>query len=71
VTPRAWWRRTLTDIGADELDWRVHPEANPIRWLLGHHVCYETWVSDAIERTGGFLSDRGPASLPVVDADGF
>lgn len=64
-------RRTLTGIGAAELDWRMHPEANPVRWLLGHHLWYETWVPDAIEGTGRFLVDRAPASLPVSDVDGF
>jgi hypothetical protein len=64
-------RRTLTGIGDDELDWRPHPAANPIRWLLGHHLWYETWVADAIEETGRFLVDRRPASLPVEGVDDF
>jgi hypothetical protein len=64
-------RRTLTGIGEAELDWRMHPEANPIRWLLGHHLWYEQWVPDAIEGTGRFLADRRPASLPVADVDDF
>ena len=64
-------RRTLTGIGEDELDWRMHPEANPIRWLLGHHLWYEAWVPDAIEGTGRFRVDRKPASLSVTDVGDF
>jgi len=64
-------RRTLTGIGADEFDWRMHPEANPIRWLLGHHLWYEAWVPDAVEVTGRYLVDREPTSLPVADVDDF
>ena len=64
-------RRTLTGATAAELDWRIHPDANSIRWLLGHHLWYETWVPDAIEGTGRFLVDRRPTSLPVADLDDF
>jgi hypothetical protein len=64
-------RRTLTGVGDAELDWRMHPEANPIRWLLGHHLWYETWVPDAIEATGRFLVDEKPTSLLVADVDDF
>lgn len=64
-------RRTLTGISEAELDWRPHPQANPIRWILGHHLWYETWVADAIEETGRYLTDTRPQSFDVVDLDDF
>jgi hypothetical protein len=59
-------RRTLTAVNEAELDWRPHPQANPIRWILGHRLWYETWVCDAIEQTGRFLRDDAPMSLAVA-----
>lgn len=64
-------RRTLTDISEAELDWRPHPVANPIRWILGHHVWYETWVPDAIQGTGRYLTDTRPLSFEVADGADF
>jgi len=64
-------RRTLTNITAEELDWRPHPAANAIRWILGHHLWYEGWIVDVVEGVAGGRADAVERNRPVVDADGF
>lgn len=63
--------RTLTGITPEELEWRPHPEANPIRWILGHHLWYEEWVKDAILNRGRFLSETEPLSFSFGTLDDF
>lgn len=64
-------RRITQGLEDAELDWRPHPQANPVRWILGHHLWYEAWVPDAIEGTGRYRTDRAPASLSVASIDAF
>lgn len=64
-------RRITDGLQDEELDWRPHPRANSVRWILGHHLWYEAWVADAIEGTGRYRTDRAPASLPVASVDAF
>jgi hypothetical protein len=47
--------RGVTD---HELDWRIHEEANTIRWILGHLLYIETWTADAIDGDGLYLQER-------------
>lgn len=57
--------QNLTGITEEELDWRPHPEANPVRWIVGHLLWYEEWACDAIEGTGTYLSERWPSAVEV------
>lgn len=63
--------RTLTNVSVDELNWKPHPEANTIQWILGHHLWYETWVADAIKNTGRYLEDSKPLSLSFSTLEDF
>lgn len=64
-------RRTLTGISAEELDWCPHAAANPVRWILGHHLWYEGWVVDVVGDVAGGRAEAAERSRPVVDADEF
>ena len=63
--------RTLTGVSQEELDWKPHPEANTIRWILGHHLWFETWVHDIILNSGRFLTDTKPLSFAFTTLDDF
>jgi hypothetical protein len=64
---RLW--SNLSGVSADELDWRPHPEANSIRWIVGHLIWFEEWVPDAIDKSGRYLSDRWPTTLELTGLD--
>lgn len=49
----------LRCITEEELDWRPHPQANSLRWAVGHLNWFEEWVADAIDGTGMYLDDTG------------
>jgi hypothetical protein len=55
-------QRNLSGITEDEADWRPHPDANNVRWLLGHLVWFEEWTHDALRREGRYLVDRDPTA---------
>lgn len=55
-------QRNLTGITEAEADWRPHPAANNVRWLVGHLAWFEKWAHDALGRTGRFLVDRDPTA---------
>ena len=55
-------QRNLSGITEDEADWRPHPEANNVRWLLGHLAWFEEWTHDALRREGRYLIDRDPTA---------
>jgi hypothetical protein len=55
-------QRNLTGITEDEADWRPHPAANSVRWMLGHLAWFEEWTHDALRREGRFLVDRDPTA---------
>lgn len=59
----------LTAIGDPELDWRPHPAANSIRWILGHLIWFESWLPDAVHATGRYLTDKHPTALDVGGID--
>jgi len=55
-------QRNLTGITEEEADWRPHPDANPVRWMLGHLTWFEEWAHDALRREGRYLTDRDPTA---------
>jgi hypothetical protein len=55
-------QRNLTGITEAEADWRPHPAANSVRWMLGHLAWFEEWTHDALRREGRFLVDRDPTA---------
>src|SRR5215831_15748569 len=56
-------QRNLSGITEEEADWRPHPAANPVRWMLGHLAWFEEWAYDALGREGRFLTDRDPTAF--------
>ena len=55
-------QRNLTGLTEAEADWRPHPAANSVRWMLGHLAWFEEWAHDALRREGRFLIDRDPTA---------
>jgi len=55
-------QRNLTGITEAEADWRPHPSANPVRWMVGHLAWFEEWAHDALRRNGRYLTDRDPTA---------
>lgn len=55
----------LRDISEEELSWQPHPEANSIRWVMGHLIWFEEWVPDAIAGEGRYLSDKRPTAYKL------
>jgi len=58
-------QRNLSGITEAEADWRPHPEANAVRWLVGHLTWFEEWAHDALRREGRYLTDRDPTAYAV------
>ena len=56
-------QRNLAGLTEAEADWRPHPDANPVRWMLGHLAWFEEWAHDALARDGRYLTDRDPAAF--------
>ncbi len=57
-----WIWSILRNITKEELDWKINPEANSIRWILGHLTWFEEWACDAIEEKGLYLIDKQPTN---------
>jgi hypothetical protein len=55
-------QRNLTGITEEEADWRPHPSANPVRWMLGHLLWFEEWAHDALGREGRYHADQDPTA---------
>jgi hypothetical protein len=55
-------QRNLTGLTDAEADWHPLPEANSIRWMLGHLAWFEEWAHDALPREGRYVSDRDPTA---------
>jgi|SRR3954453_17662030 hypothetical protein len=55
-------QRNLTGITEDEADWRPHPMANSVRWMVGHLAWFEEWSHDALHREGRYLVDDDPTA---------
>ena len=53
-------QRNLTGITEAEADWRPHPAANNVRWLVGHLAWFEEWAHDALRQEGRYHVDRDP-----------
>jgi hypothetical protein len=56
-------QRNLTGITESEADWRPHPTANHVRWIVGHLTWFEEWAHDALRQDGRYLNDRDPTTL--------
>ena len=56
-------QRNLTGITEAEADWRPHPDANNVRWLVGHLAWFEEWAGDALTEDGRYLHDRDPTAF--------
>ena len=54
--------RNLTGITEAEADWRPHPAANNVRWIVGHLAWFEEWSHDALRETGRYAVDRDPTA---------
>ncbi|MDB4917332.1 MAG: hypothetical protein JWM95_4976 [Gemmatimonadetes bacterium] len=50
----------LAGLTEEEADWRPHPDANSVRWMIGHLVWFEEWCHDALALEGRYLVDTGP-----------
>jgi hypothetical protein len=64
-------QRNLTNITEAEADWRPHPAANSVRWMLGHLTWFEEWAHDALAQEGRYHTDRDPTAyldgtLPAI-----
>jgi len=55
-------QRNLAGITEAEADWRPHPDANNVRWLVGHLAWFEEWAHDALRQQGRYLVDRDPTA---------
>lgn len=55
-------QRNLSGITDAEAFWRPHPDANNIRWIVGHLAWFEEWTHDALLEDGRYLTDRDPAA---------
>ena len=55
-------QKNLAGITEAEADWRPHPAANCVRWILGHLAWFEEWAHDALARDGRYLTDAAPTA---------
>lgn len=53
----------LTGLTEEEADWRLHPEANNIRWMIGHLTWFEEWAHDALALEGRYHIDTDPTAF--------
>jgi hypothetical protein len=56
-------QRNLGGLGEEEADWRPHPKANSVRWMIGHLAWFEEWAHDALTQAGRYLVDRDPTAF--------
>ena len=56
-------QRNLTGITEAEADWRPHPVANSVRWIVGHLAWFEEWSHDALRQQGRYSIDRDPTAF--------
>jgi hypothetical protein len=54
--------RNLSGLSEVEADWRPHPHANSVRWMLGHLAWFEEWAHDALRMEGRYDIDRDPTA---------
>jgi hypothetical protein len=55
-------QRNLSAITEAEADWRPHPAANNVRWIVGHLAWFEEWSHDALREQGRYATDRDPTA---------
>lgn len=56
-------QRNLAGVTEAEADWRPHPDANNVRWMIGHLAWFEEWAHDALRQEGRYLIDRDPTAF--------
>ena len=56
-------QRNLGGLTEEEADWRPHPDANSVRWMIGHLAWFEEWAHDALAQEGRYLVDRDPVAF--------
>jgi len=56
------FQKNLGRITEAEADWRPHPDANPVRWVVGHLAWYEEWAHGALGQDGRYLVDKDPTT---------
>jgi hypothetical protein len=55
-------QKNIAGLTEEEADWRPHPAANSVRWLLGHLAWFEEWAHDALGQEGRYLMDSDPTA---------
>ena len=55
-------QRNIAGLTEDEADWRPHPAANSVRWMLGHLAWFEEWAHDALRLEGRYRVDADPTA---------
>jgi hypothetical protein len=54
----------LRGVTEEELDWKIHPQANTIRRILAHLVFIEEWTCEAIVAPAAPGARRDPKEYP-------
>jgi len=62
-------QRNLTGITEAEADWRPHPAANNVRWLVGHLAWFEEWAHDALRQEGRYVRGTYSRAHGTAKAD--
>ena len=47
-----------------EMDWRVHPQTNDVRWILSHLLAIEEWTADMLEDAESRRTNRDAKRYP-------
>lgn len=55
-------QRNVGGLTEAEADWRPHPAANSVRWMIGHLAWFEEWAHDALKLEGRYEVDRDPTA---------
>jgi len=55
-------QKNIAGLTEEEADWRPHPAANSVRWMLGHLAWFEEWAHDALGIEGRYLVDADPTA---------
>jgi len=58
--------RNMKGITDSELDWKPHPTANNVRWIIGHLTWFQEWVHDAIKHEDVMASIRARSLIRLT-----
>jgi uncharacterized damage-inducible protein DinB len=59
----------LRDVSDEELDWRIHEQANTMRWIVSHLLYAEQWTADMIHERGQYHTNSFPATYARESID--